>query len=81
MLGSMGWMHWTWKNCPTAWQGTYTGHIHKHTIILEAAVSYDLWIWHSLFGLSGALNEINVLDRSSVFNKLAGGRSSCKLFS
>jgi len=40
------------------------------TIILEAVASYDLWIWHAFFGLPRSLNDINVLDRSPVFQKL-----------
>ncbi|KAL9669950.1 hypothetical protein QQ045_007500 [Rhodiola kirilowii] len=46
MLGSIDCMHWKWKNCPTAWQGMYTG----------------------------SLNDINVLDRSNLFEELTEGR-------
>ena len=74
MLGSIDCMHWKWKNCPVAWQGMYSGHIHEPTIILEVVASYDLWIWHAFFGLPGSLNDINVLERSTVFKDLAEGR-------
>ncbi|XP_038678744.1 putative nuclease HARBI1 [Tripterygium wilfordii] len=75
MLGSIDCMHWKWKNCPSAWKGMYTGHIHEPTLILEAVASYDLWIWHAFFGMPGALNDINVLDRSNVFSELTQGRA------
>ena len=63
------------ENCPTAWQGMYTGHCHEPTIILEAVESQDLWIWHAFFGLTSSLNDINVLDRSPVFTLLANGHA------
>ncbi|XP_041021288.1 uncharacterized protein LOC121262759 [Juglans microcarpa x Juglans regia] len=73
MLGSIDCMHWKEKNCPTAWHGMYSGHIHEPTIILEAVAYYDLWIWHAFFGLPGSHNDINVLDRSFIFSDLAKG--------
>ncbi|KAF8392897.1 hypothetical protein HHK36_021137 [Tetracentron sinense] len=76
MLGSIDCMHWKWKNCPTAWRGMYSGHVREPTIILEAVASYDLWIWHAFFGLPGSHNDINVLERSSVFTDLADGRAA-----
>jgi hypothetical protein len=75
MLGSIDCMHWKWKNCPASWQGMYTGHFHKPTIILEAVASYDLWIWHAFFGLPGSHNDINVLKTSFIFSDLAEGRT------
>ena len=75
MLGSIDCMHWKWKNCPSAWKGQYTGHIREAITILEVVASYDLWIWHAFFGLLGSHNDINVLERSFVFAKLAQGRT------
>ena len=75
MLGSIDCMHWKWKNCPSAWKGQYCGYICEPTIILEAVASYDLWIWHTFFGLPRSNNDINVFERSHVFNKLAEGRA------
>jgi hypothetical protein len=68
MLGSLDCMHWGWKNCPTAWQGVYVGKEKEPTIVLEAVASYDLWIWHAFFGLPGSMNDLNVLDHSSLFH-------------
>ena len=73
MLGSLDCMHWVWKNCPSAYHGMYTGHVHRPTIVLEAVASYDLWIWHAFFGMPGSNNDINVLDASNLFANLRKG--------
>ena len=73
MLGSIDCMHWNWKNCPKAWQGMYCGKSRDATIVLEAVASEDLWIWHCFFGMPGTLNDINVLQRSHLFARLASG--------
>ncbi|XP_048600215.1 uncharacterized protein LOC106375531 isoform X1 [Brassica napus] len=75
MIGSIDCMHWEWKNCPTAWKGQYSRGSGKPTIVLEAVASYDLWIWHAFFGPPGTLNDINVLDRSPVFDDIINGRA------
>ena len=73
MLGSIDCMHWTWKNCPVAWKGVFRGHKKESTVILEAVASKDLWIWHAFFGMPGSHNDINVLQRSPIFARLAEG--------
>ncbi|XP_028111001.1 receptor-like protein 9a [Camellia sinensis] len=47
MLGSLDCIHCSWKNCPTAWAGQYSGRGGSPTIILEAVASHDLWIWRA----------------------------------
>jgi hypothetical protein len=37
-------------------------------MILEAVVTYDLWIWHAYFDMPGSCNGINVLQRSLAFS-------------
>ncbi|XP_022897583.1 uncharacterized protein LOC111411266 [Olea europaea var. sylvestris] len=70
MLGSLDCMHWKWKNCPTTWAGQYGGHSGSPTIILKVVADYDLWIWHTYFGLPGLNKDINVLKRSHLFVNL-----------
>ena len=62
-----------WKNCPAAYHGMYTGHVHRPTIVLEVVASYDLWLWHAFFGMPGSNNDINVLDASNLFANLQEG--------
>nr|XP_029709624.1 uncharacterized protein LOC109399029 [Aedes albopictus] len=75
MLGSLDCTHWQWKNCPMAWAGQYKGKEKKPSIILEVVASYDLWIWHAFFGMPGSNNDINVLERSSLFSDLYNGKT------
>uniref|UniRef100_A0A0D3AS79 DDE Tnp4 domain-containing protein n=1 Tax=Brassica oleracea var. oleracea TaxID=109376 RepID=A0A0D3AS79_BRAOL len=76
MIGSIDCMHWEWKNCPTVWEGQFTrGDKGTTTVILEAVASHDLWIWHAFFGCLGTLNDLNVLDRSPVFDDVEQGNT------
>jgi hypothetical protein len=75
MLGSIDCMHWSWKNCPAAWHGQFKGHKKDSTIILEAVADYETWIWHAFFGMPGSCNDINVLQRSPLMNKIALGET------
>ncbi|KAL0641912.1 hypothetical protein Bca4012_103413 [Brassica carinata] len=75
MVGSIDCMHWQWKNCPTAWKGMYSRGTGKPTIVLEAVASKDLWIWHAFFGAPGTMNDLNILDRSPVFDEIVNGNA------
>ncbi|XP_023736868.2 protein ALP1-like [Lactuca sativa] len=74
MLGSLDCLHWAWENCPTAYHGQFTRGDHGHpTVVLEAVASQDMWIWHAFFGSPGSINDINVLNRSPIFNNIYDG--------
>ncbi|KAK1654030.1 hypothetical protein QYE76_071835 [Lolium multiflorum] len=75
MLGSIDCMHLQWENFPFGRQGSYKGRSEGCTVILDAAASRETWIWHSFFGMAGSHNDINVLQRSPVFDRLAHGQS------
>ena len=76
MLGSIDCMHWEWKNYPTEWKGAFVKGIYRvPTIILEAVTSYDLWIWHAFSGCPDTLDDINVLDRSPVYQEFYEGQT------
>lgn len=72
-IGSIDCCKWEWKNCPTALHGQYEGKEGVPTITLEAIADETLWIWHAFFGMPGCLNDINVLDASPLFNRIASG--------
>jgi len=76
MLGIIDCMHWEWKNCSTAWKVVFAKRFYKvPTIILEAVAPYNLWIWNAFFGMSGSINNINVLGRSPVLDELYQDRA------
>ena len=51
----------------------YCGKSRDATVVLEVVSSEDLWIWHCFFGIPGTLSDINVLQRSHLFARLASG--------
>lgn len=73
MLGSIDCCKWMWKNCPTAWHGQYQGKEGAPAVTLEAIADHSLWIWHAFFGFPGSANDINVLQGSTLCNKIAEG--------
>ena len=76
MLGSLDVMKVHWGNCPIAWKGQFKGKEGVPTIGLEAFCDYNLWIWHDCFGFPGALNDINIWERSTLFESFQDGSFS-----
>ena len=70
MLGSLDVTKIQWEKCPQAWKGQFVGKEGYATMGLEAVADYDLWIWHSAFGFLGSLNDLNIWDRSSLFQSM-----------
>ena len=62
-----------WKNCPTAWKGQFQGREKYTGLGLEAVVDNSLWFWHAAFGFPGTLNDINIWERSSLFESMING--------
>ena len=71
MLGSIDCSKWRWKNCPTAYHGQYEGKEGEPALTLEIIADDTLWIWHAFFGMPGCANDINVLEASTLSNKIA----------
>jgi hypothetical protein len=49
------------KDCPFSWKGMYNGHKGACSVVLEAVVDHDMWIWHAFFNMARSHNNINVL--------------------
>ncbi|MFO0007223.1 MAG: hypothetical protein ACK559_39525, partial [bacterium] len=45
------------------------GKTKRSTVALEAIVDYNLYFWHASFGYPGSLNDLNVLNISSLVQK------------
>ena len=65
--------HFNWENCPKAWEGQFRGKEGVTTLVLEAICDPDLYIWFFFFGQPGTLNDINILDKSSIVGAMVNG--------
>jgi hypothetical protein len=62
------------KNCPKAWQGSFSGKEKQPTIVLEAISDHLMWFWHASYGYAGTLNDLNVLNLSPFLDALRSGK-------
>eukprot|EP00956_Cyclotella_meneghiniana_P027229 scaffold60647_cov51-Cyclotella_meneghiniana.AAC.4 len=76
MLGSLDVTKVVWENCPKALRGQYQGKEKLATIGLEAVADTNLWIWHRAFGFPGTLNDLNIWERSPLFQSMQDGTHS-----
>ena len=72
--------HFVWDKCPVALQGQHKGHHDggKCTKILESIADDSCYMWFVNFGDPGSLNDINVLDKSSIVGALISGQLNLK---
>ena len=71
--------HFSWKNCPMAFAGQHKGKEDSNTLVLEAICDPDCYIWYSFFGSPGSLNDLNILDRSSIVARMLDGSFNLRL--
>ena len=76
MIGSLDCSHFVWGNCPVAFHGQFQGKEEKRTIVMEAVCDYNLFAWHTVFGYSGVLNDINIWDASLLHKAFCDGSFS-----
>ena len=74
-IGSWDCKHFPWKNCPVRLAGQHKGHAEggKKTLILESVADHRRYIWYMNFGDPGSLNDLNVLDKSSIVGSMLSG--------
>ena len=65
--------HFSWHKCPMWLHGQHKGHAEGVTLILEAIADYNCYIMYANFGDPGSLNDINVLDKSSIVGAMIDG--------
>ena len=73
-LGAVDCSRWQWNNCPAGYQGQYIGKEGKPCIRLEVVSDDQFWIWHVMFGVPGARNDISIVNQSTFFNDIRSGK-------
>ena len=53
--------------------GQHKGKEKKNTLILEAICNPDTYIWYSFFGEPGSLNDLNILEKSTIDGSILNG--------
>ena len=51
----------------------------KNMLILEAICDPDSYIWYSFFGEPGSLNDLNILEKSTIVGSILNGMMELRL--
>ena len=73
MIGCLDCMHVPWENCPNYLHGQHVGKEGVPTLVVEASCDYNLYFWHHDFGHAGALNDLNIWERSELHKSFLDG--------
>ena len=71
--------HFPWDMCPMAKAGQHKGKEQKNTLILEAICDPDTYIWYCFFGELGSLNDLNILEKSTIVGSILNGTMDLQL--
>ena len=66
MFGSWDCKHFTWEKCPLCLAGQHKGKGKDKTLVLEAISDPYLRLWYTFFGEPGTLNDLNILNKSTI---------------
>jgi hypothetical protein len=79
MFASWDCSHFKWDKCPVKYHGAYKSRYNNSkTVVLECVVDCYMWIWYMNFGNAGSLNDINILDKSSIVSSIWSGKFDLK---
>ena len=59
--------------------GQHKGKEKKTTLILEVICDPDTYIWYSFFGEPGSLNDLNILEKSTIVGSILNGMMELRL--
>ena len=59
--------------------GQHKGKEKKNTLILEAICDPDTYIWYCFFGELGSLNDLNILEKSTIVGSILNGTMDLRL--
>lgn len=55
-------MNWKWNHRPISSEWQFKGKENTPSVVLEPVCDGELWRWNSLFGSTGTMNDMKVLE-------------------